>query len=115
MAALTVAPEKEVILVEMSDETRRLAEELAGRRLDRFLGESCCICDREMRLSELRLGAQLAGVGRNGNERIAHVVCWQGFVELLQTLPAEWLHRLITAKEDNQDGQVQVSDKGGGE
>lgn len=107
METLIATTEGQVILQEseMSDETRRLAQEVARRKLDGFWGAPCCICNRPLYSPDLIAGAQLAGVGSDGRERVAHVTCWQGFVELLRTLPAEWLHELITGKEAGKDGQ----------
>lgn len=117
MAPIIETPEGEVILTKshMSDETRRSAEELAKRRLDGFWGQPCCICRRSLFSPDLA-GAQLAGVGRDGRERVAHVTCWQGFVELLQTLPPQRLYELISetgsdiGKETN--GQQQIIERG---
>lgn len=75
----------------MSNETRRLGGLVA---LSKFICEPCRICRRDLLLDDLRDGAVLTGFSRDGAARVAHRVCWDNFVELLQTMPAKRLYEL---------------------
>src|SRR5205085_2214357 len=99
----------EVNLVEshMSSETRRLAEELA---MAMYANEPCRICRRLIEVSDLH-DLVFAGYSRDGLARAAHGVCWDSFVELLQTLPAGRLYELTQGKES--DGKRTDGDGGG--
>lgn len=85
----------DAILIPISDETREAALEMA---LSMYVSEPCRICRRALTRDDIR-EAKFAGYSRDGQARAAHRVCWQNFVELLQTTPAQRLHELVHSEE----------------
>lgn len=103
-------PEGEIVLVPLDKgDNRRIAAHLA---LSMYAGEPCRICRQIIALEDLHT-LVFAGYSRDGQTRAAHKVCWNNFIELLQTLPAAQLYELATTPEmDSSDGQRASSPQG---
>lgn len=104
MGALMETPEGEIVIVPLDDDNkRRLAARMA---LGMYAHEPCRICRRLIEVEDLH-DLVFAGYSRDGKTRAAHKVCWDNFVELLQTLPPARLYELVNdlGKESDADGQ----------
>lgn len=92
----------------MNDDTRRIATQLAGSI---FIDKPCRICRQPLGWSEddTTVGVY-AGWSRDGEACAAHKVCWENFVELLQTTPAQELYELVNGlgEELDEDGKRDV-------
>lgn len=111
MGALMETPEGEIVIVPLDgDANRRLAFRMA---MGMYANEPCRICRRLIEASDLHT-LVFAGYSRDGKTRAAHKVCWDNFVELLQTLPAARLYELVNdlGKETDTDGQQPVPTQG---
>lgn len=67
--------------------------------LFQYAGEPCRICRQLLTVDDIKEGAKFAGYSVDGTARAAHRVCWQNFVELVQTLPREQVYRLMDRRE----------------
>lgn len=94
----------------MNDETRSLAGQLA---LSMYANEPCRICRRMIERSDL-YALVFAGYSRDGASRAAHRVCWDNFVEMLQTLPPQQLYELAADSGKESDENGKHSDLNGG-
>lgn len=79
-----------VIVPLINDDTRRTAAKLA---LSMYANEPCRICRRNIEPADLP-SLVFAGYSRDGKARAAHRTCWDNFVEILQTMPAQRLYEL---------------------
>lgn len=98
----------------MNDDTRRMAAKVA---LSMYSDEPCRICRQIITVADLPT-VVFAGYSRDCTAVAAHRVCWDNFVELLQTTPAQRLHELANGlgEETNEDGQRDIFDaRGDGE
>lgn len=78
-----------------NDESRRVAFEMA---LSMYAGEPCRICRRILTREDID-NAVFAGYSLDGTARSAHRVCWENFVELVQTLPREQVYALVDRRQ----------------
>lgn len=83
----------DIAIIPLRDEdTRKIA---AGFALTLYADEPCRICRKILTMADVHDGAKFAGYSRDGKARAAHRVCWENFVEMLETMPAERLQELM--------------------
>lgn len=92
----------DILVVPLNDDSARKVA--FGFALGMYADEPCRICRRLLTMDDLKDGAKFAGYSVDEKARVAHRVCWDNFVELLQTLPPERLHELAMRGVEGTEG-----------